>query len=160
MIKPYNRVLASNYAQKWALSRNPNFFAFDVIGGDCTNFISQCLFAGESVMNFDEYYGWYYKSQHDRAPSWTSVYYLQQFLLSNNQKGPFAIEQPISELLVGDLIQLKQTQTNGFNHTLIISKIIDGKIYVCAHNNDSLNVPLSSYNYILAKGLHIKGIYV
>ena len=78
----------------------------------------------------------------------------------NTKKGPFAVEQPINKLLVGDLIQLKQTQTNDFNHTLIISKILDDKIYVCAHDNDILNAPLDSYKYIFAKGLHINGIYV
>ena len=32
-----------DYAQKWALSRNPAYYNFDDIGGDCTNFVSQCL---------------------------------------------------------------------------------------------------------------------
>ena len=31
------------YARKWAFSRNPAYYDFDDIGGDCTNFISQCL---------------------------------------------------------------------------------------------------------------------
>ena len=159
MIKQYDRKLASVYAQKWALARNPKFYAFDDIGGDCTNYISQCLLAGGGVMDFDKYFGWYYNSQHDRSPSWTSVQYLQKFLLSNSQKGPFATIQSLQNLQVGDLIQLKQTQ-NGFNHTLIISKILGENIYVCAHDNDSLNRPLHNYKYLFAIGLHIQGIYV
>ena len=158
MIKTYNRQVASNYAQKWALDRNPKFYAFDAIGGDCTNYISQCLLAGGGVMDFDKYFGWYYNSQYDRSPSWTSVEYLQKFLLANQKKGPFATIQNIKNLQVGDLIQLKQTQ-HRFNHTLIISKILGDDIYVCAHDNDSLNRPLSSYNYISTLGLHIQGIY-
>lgn len=158
MIKQYNRQIASLYAQKWALSRNPKYYAFDNIGGDCTNYISQCLLAGGGVMDYDKYFGWFYESQYNRSPSWTSVQYLQKFLLSNQKKGPFATIQSIKNLQVGDLIQLKQTQ-NGYNHTLFISQIINGDFYVCAHNDDSKNRPFSSYRYLEAKGLHIEGIY-
>ena len=41
--KPYDRLHALKYAQKWALERNPLFYDFADIGGDCTNFVSQCL---------------------------------------------------------------------------------------------------------------------
>jgi hypothetical protein len=41
----YDRARALAYAEKWALSRNPAYFSFDGLGGDCTNFISQCLYA-------------------------------------------------------------------------------------------------------------------
>ncbi|MBQ3571404.1 MAG: amidase domain-containing protein, partial [Clostridia bacterium] len=42
----YNRQNAVEYAKKWALKRNPKYYNFDNIGGDCTSFASQCLFAG------------------------------------------------------------------------------------------------------------------
>ena len=38
---PYNRELAVAYAHRWAYGRNPEFFDFQGIGGDCTNFASQ-----------------------------------------------------------------------------------------------------------------------
>ena len=41
--KEYNREHALQYAKKWALSRNPLCYNFSGIGGDCTNFVSQCL---------------------------------------------------------------------------------------------------------------------
>ena len=43
---PYNRQAAVAYAHKWAFGRNPAFFDFSELGGDCTNFASQCLYAG------------------------------------------------------------------------------------------------------------------
>ena len=49
--RAYNRTSAIIYAKKWSLSRNPRYYNFDDIGGDCTNFISQCLFAGSNKMN-------------------------------------------------------------------------------------------------------------
>ena len=48
---PYNRQRAVEYAKKWALSRNPLFADFTGIGGNCTNFVSQCLYAGCGVLN-------------------------------------------------------------------------------------------------------------
>ena len=51
-MKPYDRAAALRYAEQWALRRNPDFFDFEELGGDCTNFASQCLYAGSRVMNF------------------------------------------------------------------------------------------------------------
>ena len=41
----YNREEAVSYARKWALGRNPAYFDFQKLGGDCTNFASQCIYA-------------------------------------------------------------------------------------------------------------------
>ena len=157
MIKNYDRNKAVEYARKHALSYNSNFYNFTGIGGDCTNFISQCLLAGGGIMNFDKFNGWFYVDSNNRSPSWTSVAYLQKFLLNNKSTGPFGEISNIYNLEIGDLIQLRQNPSH-FNHTLIISKIIAGQIYVCAHTNDALDKPLSSYQYLQAMGLHILGV--
>ena len=44
--KPYQRERAVEYARRWALDRNPLFADFSGIGGNCTNFVSQCVLAG------------------------------------------------------------------------------------------------------------------
>ena len=46
---------AVRYAGKWAYGRNPAYFDFDGLGGDCTNFISQCIYANEhgEVLHLD-----------------------------------------------------------------------------------------------------------
>ena len=49
--KQYNRIKAIEYAQKWAYKRNTKYYNFDNIGGDCTSFISQCIYAGSNTMN-------------------------------------------------------------------------------------------------------------
>lgn len=153
----YNRDLAIEYAKKYALKYNPNYFHFDGIGGDCTNFISQCLLAGGCKMNYDKYYGWFYINKDNRSPSWTSVKYLQRFLLSNKSPGIKAKILPIEQLKIGDIIQIRQNP-NEFNHTVIITKITTREIYVCAHSYNVLDKPLSSYKYIELKGIHIVGI--
>ncbi|MBP3352092.1 MAG: amidase domain-containing protein [Lachnospiraceae bacterium] len=48
----YNRTAAVYYARKWALGRNPAYYDFEEVGGDCTNFASQCIYAGAGVMNY------------------------------------------------------------------------------------------------------------
>ena len=78
-----------DYAKKWAFSRNPAYYNFDNVGGDCTNFISQCLRAGGAEMNYTADTGWYYISPDNRAAAWTGVEYLYRFLLRNKSVGPF-----------------------------------------------------------------------
>ena len=65
--KEYNRARAVAYAKKWALSRNPLFVNFAGRGGDCTSFVSQCLYAGTCQMNFTPDFGWYYIDQNNRV---------------------------------------------------------------------------------------------
>ena len=152
----YDREKAVLYAQKWALGANPNFYHFGGIGGDCTNFVSQCLLAGKAVMNYNPL-GWFYKSLFDRSASWSGVEFLQSFLLSNSSVGPFGREERLENLQLGDIIFLRQNKFR-FNHSLIITKIENGQIFVCAHSDDSLDRPLSSYNFIEMQGVHIEGI--
>ena len=73
---PYNRADAVNYAAEWAFRRNPKYYDFSGIGGDCTSFVSQCIYAGAKVMNFTTNTGWYYISSDNRTPSWTGVSFL------------------------------------------------------------------------------------
>ena len=48
----YDRNAVVLYAHQWAYGRNPAFYDYEHLGGDCTNFASQCVFAGSGVMNF------------------------------------------------------------------------------------------------------------
>ena len=153
-MKTYDRTLAVNYAQKHALSPNPNFYHFGAVGGDCTNFISQCLLSGGCEMVFNKEHGWYYISSSNRSYSWTGVAQLQSFLLSPATGGPRAKICTLEELEIGDIIQLRQNKTH-FNHTLFVSKIQNSEIFVCAHSNDALNRKLSSYPYQQLLPLHI-----
>lgn len=156
----YDRRAAVRYALNWAFARNPRFYDFEDIGGDCTNYISQCLYAGCNVMNFSKENGWYYISSDDRAPAWTGVNFLREFLLTNRGTGVYAEEAPLSELRRGDIIQL--VNSNGqFYHTVIVSAIFSPaepqNIFVCAHSVDARNRRLSTYNYADAAGFHILG---
>ena len=153
----YNRENAVAYAKKWAFGRNPAYYNFNLIGGDCTNFASQCIYAGAEVMNFTPVTGWYYKSVNDRSPSWTGVEYLYNFLTANEGVGPFAKEVPLSELEPGDIVQLG-TSTGDYYHSPVVVAVRNGMLFVAAHTNDAFNRPLSSYNFAKARGIHILGV--
>jgi len=152
----YDREAAVAYARKWAFGRNPDFYVFDEIGGDCTNFASQCIYAGTKVMNFTRETGWYYISLNRRAPAWTGVEFLMQFLSTNTESGPFGSFAPLEEAQPGDVIFLSFKE-GLFSHTLVVVSNYYGNIKIAAHSDDSFNRPLSSYIYREARLLHIEG---
>lgn len=153
----YDRQAAFEYAKKWAFRRNPRFYNFENIGGDCTNFASQCIYAGAGVMNYTPTFGWYYIDINNRAPAWTGVEYLYNFLTSSEADGPFAENAPLDKLEVGDIVQLG-TATGDYYHSPVVVAMRNGKIYVSAHTYDAFMRPLSSYNYARARGIHILGV--
>ena len=158
LIKPYNRERAVEYARRWALSRNPLFENFSGIGGDCTNFASQCVLAGCCQMNYTPTFGWYYVSSSDRAPSWTGVEFFYNFIVGNADVGPFGRVATSDELEIGDVIQL--ARDGDFYHTLLICGFEGNDILVCAHSDDYLNRSLSSYTYDNIRFIHIDGVRV
>ncbi len=153
----YNRASAVAYAQEWALSRNPQYFDFHGIGGDCTNFASQCIFAGAGVMNYTRDYGWYYISPNDRAAAWSGVQYLYRFLTTNQGVGPFGRDADLSEIQLGDVIFLYNGER--LYHTLVVTGFdTDGEILICAHTVDSYMRRLDTYNYVRTYPVHIENV--
>ncbi|MGN0523377.1 MAG: amidase domain-containing protein [Eubacterium sp.] len=152
----YNRDNAVRYAEKWALARNPDYYDFDSLGGDCTNFVSQCLYAGSGVMNYNGDFGWYYNSLNDRAPAWTAAEFLRTFLLTNTQVGPMATQTTIANLEIGDIIAL--SNGNEYYHSLIVVDVSGRVPLVCAHTGDSYFRPLDTYYPESFSPLHIIGV--
>ena len=157
----YNRDAAVEYANTWAYARNPAYFDFSEIGGNCTNFASQCIYAGSGVMNYTPTYGWYYISVNNRAPAWTGVNELFRFLTTNRGSGPQGRVVDLSEIEPGDIIQLRFTSSPRFDHTPVVTDAGDGTpetILVAANSNDSRNRPLSTYNYRELRPIHIYNV--
>ena len=159
-ILQYDRQKAVEYAHRWAFERNPRFGDFAGIGGNCTNFVSQCLYAGVGVMNYTPTFGWYYNSMNDRAPAWTGVKYLYNFLTGNKGVGPWATEIDSTRILPGDIIQLAN-YLEQYHHTMIVVAVNGYKpedILVAANSYDSDNRKLSTYDYKQIRYLHIEGV--
>ena len=158
----YNRKGVIDYAKEWALKRNPKYFNFDNFGGDCTNFASQCLFAGSGVMNYEPVFGWYYIDANNKSPSWTGVEFLYNFLISNKGPGPFGEESDFENAQPGDVIQLSY-EGETFTHSMIVTGIRprrrgDSRLLISAHSYDARNRPLSTYDYEKARVIHILGV--
>lgn len=159
VIKPYNRERAVEYAKKYAFSQNPVFASFRGIGGNCTNFVSQAIYAGSCTMNYTPTFGWYYISLDDRAPSWTGVQYFFNFMTTNGDVGPFGREVGADATEIGDVIQLGRRE-DGYYHTLLIVGYDGDDPLVAAQTDDAYGRPLSTYTYDFARFIKIDGVRI
>jgi len=161
-VHEYDRVEAVRYAHRWAYSRNPRYLDFENLGGDCTNFASQSIYAGSGVMNFTPVYGWYYVNGYNRTASWTGVGYLYNFLVGNKGVGPFAEVVDAKDVQPGDIVQLSFLGGGVFNHSPVIVQTgsppgIDN-ILVAAHTYDVDYYALTNYTWVDIRFLHIIGV--
>ena len=159
IFRPYRRLNAVLYAHHWAYGRNPRFYDYEELGGDCTNFASQCVYAGAGVMNYTPVYGWYYIDPDNKAPAWTGVEYFYSFLTRPQiSLGPVARETDDLRLAQpGDVIQLRFSGPV-FQHSPVVVAV-GSEILVAAHSIDCDYRPLSTYTYTKARFLHILGVY-
>lgn len=153
----YNRESIYKNAKKWAYGRNPKYYNFDPVGGDCTNFVSQCIYAGCGQMNYNRNNGWYYINGNNKSPSWTGVEFLYGFLATNNNLGPKGEETTIDKLEIGDVVQLS---FNGqiFSHSLIVveNETNTNNTLIAAHTYDIFGKSVSEYGYEKYRCIHIK----
>jgi Putative amidase domain len=132
----YNRLKAVQYAERWWNSYNPAYKKFQ---NDCTNFISQCLQAGEAPMRGypKRDTGWWL--QHNNwSYSWAVANSLRLYL-SNSTIGLRArqVSSP-DELILGDVICYDFEGDGRFNHnTIVTGKDADGMPLVNAHTYNS-----------------------
>ena len=157
IIASYHRERALSYARRWAFDRNPLFYNFAGIGGDCTSYVSQCVYAGSCQMNYNVPNGWFFDNINHRSPSWSGVSQFYDFIVGNQGEGPFATETNAGGLTIGDVIQLQNNQGR-FYHTLLVTGFAQGTYLVSAHTDDALDRPLNSYQYTGIRFLHIEGV--
>lgn len=166
-LKSYNRSKAVSYARNnVGKSVISGFANFESMGGDCTNFVSACLFNGGIPMDRTGSNQWYYTSMSKRAPSWTGAEYLRRYLVGNNSSsstsntGLYAGRTTLSSVREGDVVQNSKTNPG---HSMFITKAtkITGSAYknhlICQRSTTKQgrqkDVPLSS------KGLVSPGCY-
>lgn len=152
----YHRTSVYEYAKRWAYSRNPQYYDYQLIGGDCTNFASQCIFAGCKQMNYNKTNGWYYINANNKSPSWTGVEFLYNFLIANKGEGPSGEETTIDKLEIGDLIQLS-FDGKKFGHSLIVVQNAKDIYHtlVATHTFDAFGKRVSDYDYNIYRCIHV-----
>ena len=153
----YNRQKVYEYAKKWAYGRNPKYYNFDSVGGDCTNFVSQCIYAGIGQMNYTPTFGWYYIDGNNKSASWTGVEFLYNFLISNNSVGPRGEKAEIRDLEIGDVIQLSFDGIK-YSHSLVVvqnGNNIENTL-IASHTFDTFGKRVSEYEYRKYRCVHIE----
>ena len=128
----YNADKAVEYADSYALSYNPSYGDYNALGGDCANFVSQCLKAGGMVMTD----GWYWRSYWDVSSSFISctsqINYFKNF-------GTFIKDPLQTDIKKGNPVYYYSQ--DGVEHTAIcVGENSAGVPVVNAHNSDRYRV--------------------
>jgi len=165
----YNPSQAVNYAHQYSIKggygQNPNFPDFRNRGGDCTNFASQVVNAGNvpidgsgTCSNYPTFTKWYVnraqwlcvQSRWAWSNSWSVVgdFYTYHSQYKNNANSTvFSLSQADSlrsSAVLGDIVQL---ETGGSKwHSLIVTDKRNGEIYLTYHSGrggyDYVDYPL------------------
>lgn len=159
----YNTRDAVLYAFRYATSPNKDYYDFTNNGGDCTNFVSQCLYAGGIKQHIGTALTdtcWFYKTSKNRSSSWTGAKQFKNYITNSKSKINM-VPTNFSNVFTGDVIQLVNKSGVPY-HTLFVNGIsyTDGKkdVLVCAHTANRRNVALSVYyGNSTKKYYHIKG---
>lgn len=163
----YDAAAAIEYAMTWVdpveVLRNDNEFGvYDTYGGNCNNYISQCLNAGGIPM---DYYGdvntqwkWYGEevdldeSDSGRSPAWAGVEEFYTYASENYGYGLEAIvDDNVFSGSVGDILQYGQD--GEWVHSVIITDVVtdsDGNMVdylINSNTTDRINYPASAYGY-------------
>lgn len=168
----YNSGSAVQYALNHALNPNPYYRFFPAHGdggGNCTNFISQCLRAGGAPFAYDSSPWWYKRdgtnSARDRwSISWAvahSLYWTLKVRRNRNMKGLKAIEvSDIGMLQLGDLIQYENFSNRIYHSGIITAITVDRGVKVPLISQNTYNARNISYVKPQAKKMHFMKIEV
>jgi hypothetical protein len=156
----YQPLKAVQYADLFWNKSNPNFIEFQV---DCTNFISQCLYAGGQSMHYTgkRDSGWWYQGRHQNQElwsySWTVAHSLQLYLLQS-QRGTQVSHA--SQLQLGDVISYDWDGNGRFQHSAIVTAHdFQGMPLVNAHTYSARH-KYWSYEDSPAWSLHTRYVFI
>jgi hypothetical protein len=163
----YNAGTAGEYARTYATSRNPDYKNFT---NDCTNFVSQSLFAGGwtlvGTVDRTNDANWFYACPWI-SYSWGAAYNQWDFVRNYSNR---AIELPVTatdqhpdeaRLFEGDLVYCDWNPPGPdgrVDHvTIVTSKLASGDIALSYHTTDTLNISIPlMFDRIHAQGLHVQ----
>jgi hypothetical protein len=153
MANKYSREAAVDYALKYGLTPNPQYKYFGIhgeLGGDCTNFVSQCLNEGGAEMVYDKKLGWWYLSgktidntSQTWSLSWATANSLYWFIKKRGQMNVYGLKGEeigdINALELGDLIFYENFK-GVINHSSIITGFYEGLPLITQHSVEAVNI--------------------
>lgn len=157
----YDRAAAVAYARRWASDRSEDWPDYSLNGGNCQNFVSQCLYAGGIPMDIqgDYVWKWYGDTPDDRAraagrsASWSGVNEFLEYVQNNTGGGMVAVaDAPYDSGEIGDVLLLGFDEENCY-HAVIITDVItdeNGEVIDYLIHSNTINeesYPVSAYGY-------------
>lgn len=136
----YNRAKAQQYAERWWNEPNPDYRYFEV---DCTNYVSQCLYAGGVQMNYTgkKDKGWWYRGGSQNAEwsySWSVSHSLFHYLASSRSTIKATMVPSVHQLTIGDVIIYDWDGDSTFQHsTIVTASDAHGSPLINAHTVNS-----------------------
>ena len=156
----YDRGAAVAYARQWVGARSDSWPDYSRNGGNCQNFVSQCLLAGGIPMDIYSpgIWKWYGSTPNNlpqmagRSGSWSSVGDFLEYAQNNSGYGLAAVaDAPYYSGRPGDIIHLGSAER--WRHTVLITGVVeDGggnteDYLVCSNTADLRDFPVSAYAY-------------
>lgn len=150
---PYNRQKAVEYANRYALKRNPEYI---VCNSNCVNFVSQCMHAGDIRMIYTGTYQWKcYGEEYNRnnekkghTNSWT---YIPSYMVTLDESDELIAETGLNVWYAEEGDCLMMYGSEGFQaHVVLCSKVVRDEngdiieLLFCGNTNDMKNYPLSA----------------
>lgn len=157
----YDRQAAVAYAKQWVTDRNDEWPDYSMSGGNCQNFVSQCLLAGGIPMDSggDAVWKWYGDTPNNlpqmagRSASWSGVDEFLQYAASNTGSGMVAVaDADYYSGEIGDVLILGYDEENLY-HAVIITDVVtdeEGNVVdYLVHSNtaNQESFPASAYGY-------------
>lgn len=144
----YNYVNAMNYAKSYCTSYNTNYCNYNGCGGDCANFVSQCLRAGNQVSDttWRTFQGGCgtcgTSSPNAGANTWANNRLLREWII-NSGRGYNTGD--LGLLGIGDIINYDWSCCDGvYDHvTIVVQPMNPNGALICSHTPDLCNAPWS-----------------
>lgn len=136
----YNYPAMAAYATTWALGRNPAYRSF---ASDCTNFISQSVYAGNWPMVSGWYQSndvWWYNSL-NQSYTWAGAENWYWFATGS---GRTYILSNVWNMGLADVLQMDFTGNGSIDHSMIVTTTSASERYLSYHSTDTLNRSLTS----------------
>lgn len=140
----FDAVKAAIYANTWVTKEdlgggedtsyyNPAYRNFASSGGDCANYVSQCLYAGGMDMVTSGSYPWYYKSASSFTYAWTHCLYQTNHF---KNRGNYVSSPTDDDIFPGTILYY------GSKHVIIcVGHNSAGKAVINGHTSDRYRVP-------------------
>ncbi|WP_406445821.1 amidase domain-containing protein [Streptomyces sp. NBC_01613] len=140
----YNYAAMAAYAEKYWRNYNTAYRRYNGAGGDCTNFLSQSLYAGgwKQVANSAEDYGTWYSKTSGESDTWIGVNEWSWFTQTAKRTTALANAYQMD---VGDVLQMDFDKDGSKDHSMMTTyRSSSGVPYLTYHDADTYRRSLAS----------------